>query len=61
MFRSVCVTQDEKNQILTTNCWLTQIWLDHHLRWNQSEFNGINVVRIPFNRVWKPDLILYNK
>ncbi|XP_052125793.1 neuronal acetylcholine receptor subunit alpha-10-like [Frankliniella occidentalis] len=51
---------DEKNQILTTNCWLTQIWLDHHLRWNQSEFNGINVVRIPFNRVWKPDLILYN-
>ncbi|KAJ1525706.1 hypothetical protein ONE63_008917 [Megalurothrips usitatus] len=54
------VFQDEKNQILTTNCWLTQIWQDHHLRWNQSEYNGINVVRIPFNRVWKPDLILYN-
>ncbi|XP_034234744.1 neuronal acetylcholine receptor subunit alpha-10-like [Thrips palmi] len=51
---------DEKNQILTTNCWLTQIWKDHHLRWNSSEYNGINVVRIPYTRVWKPDIILYN-
>ncbi|CAG9819827.1 unnamed protein product [Phaedon cochleariae] len=51
---------DEKNQILTTNCWITQIWVDHHLRWNVSEFAGIKVIRIPYNRVWRPDLILYN-
>ncbi|XP_019867563.2 neuronal acetylcholine receptor subunit alpha-7-like [Aethina tumida] len=51
---------DEKNQILTTNCWLTQIWVDHHLKWNPSEFAGIKVIRIPYNRVWRPDLILYN-
>ncbi|XP_059478376.1 neuronal acetylcholine receptor subunit alpha-10 [Neocloeon triangulifer] len=51
---------DEKNQILTTNCWLTYIWTDHHLKWNASDFAGIKVVRIPYNRVWKPDVILYN-
>ncbi|CAH1103702.1 unnamed protein product [Psylliodes chrysocephalus] len=51
---------DEKNQILTTNCWITQIWIDHHLRWNASDFAGIKVIRIPYNRVWRPDLILYN-
>ncbi|XP_015112532.1 neuronal acetylcholine receptor subunit alpha-7 [Diachasma alloeum] len=51
---------DEKNQILTTNCWLTQIWTDHHLRWNVSEFAGIQVIRVPYNRVWRPDTILYN-
>lgn len=53
--------QDEKNQILTTNCWITQIWIDHHLKWNSSEFAGIKVIRIPYQRVWKPDIILYNK
>ncbi|XP_042890198.1 neuronal acetylcholine receptor subunit alpha-10-like [Penaeus japonicus] len=51
---------DEKNQILTTNCWLTQIWTDSHLTWNASDFGGINVIRVPFMRVWKPDIILYN-
>ncbi|XP_014292243.2 neuronal acetylcholine receptor subunit alpha-7 [Halyomorpha halys] len=51
---------DEKNQILTTNCWLTQIWTDHHLTWNISEFEGIEVIRLPFQSVWKPDIILYN-
>ncbi|KAF5308844.1 hypothetical protein FQR65_LT00544 [Abscondita terminalis] len=51
---------DEKNQILTTNCWITQIWIDHHLRWNASDFAGIKVIRIPYARVWRPDLILYN-
>ncbi|XP_058808942.1 neuronal acetylcholine receptor subunit alpha-10-like [Phymastichus coffea] len=51
---------DEKNQILTTNCWLTQAWTDHHLKWNASEFAGIRVIRVPYNRVWRPDTILYN-
>ncbi|XP_045124340.1 neuronal acetylcholine receptor subunit alpha-10-like [Portunus trituberculatus] len=51
---------DEKNQILTTNCWLTQVWNDVHLTWNASHFGGIQVIRVPFQRVWKPDIILYN-
>ncbi|KAJ9601830.1 hypothetical protein L9F63_000012, partial [Diploptera punctata] len=51
---------DEKNQILTTNCWLTQIWTDHHLKWNASDFAGIRVIRVPYQRVWRPDTILYN-
>ncbi|CAD6216124.1 GSCOCG00004340001-RA-CDS [Cotesia congregata] len=51
---------DEKNQILTTNCWVTQTWTDYHLQWNTSEFAGIQVIRVPYNRVWRPDIILYN-
>ncbi|XP_053975596.1 neuronal acetylcholine receptor subunit alpha-10-like isoform X2 [Hylaeus volcanicus] len=51
---------DEKNQILTTNCWVTQSWTDHHLKWNASEFAGIRVIRVPYNRIWRPDTILYN-
>ncbi|XP_045124559.1 neuronal acetylcholine receptor subunit alpha-10-like [Portunus trituberculatus] len=51
---------EEKNQILTTNCWLTQVWSDAHLTWNASDFGDIQVIRVPFQRVWKPDIILYN-
>ncbi|KAK9685633.1 Neurotransmitter-gated ion-channel ligand binding domain [Popillia japonica] len=51
---------DEKNQILTTNCWITQKWVDHHLKWNSTDFDEIKVIRIPHGRVWKPDIILYN-
>ncbi|CAM1294855.1 CHRNA9 (predicted) [Pycnogonum litorale] len=51
---------DERNQILTTNCWLNEIWIDNNLRWNESDFGGISVIRIPAEKVWKPDIILYN-
>ncbi|KAF2367533.1 Neurotransmitter-gated ion-channel [Trinorchestia longiramus] len=51
---------DEKNQILTTNCWLTQVWIDAHLIWNASDFGGVSVIRVPYDKVWKPDIILYN-
>ncbi|KAK2713855.1 hypothetical protein QYM36_009668 [Artemia franciscana] len=54
------IHEDEKNQILTTNCWLTQSWTDTHLQWNASDFDGLDVVRIPYQKVWKPDVILYN-
>ena len=52
---------DEKNQILTVNCWLSQVWNDTHLTWNASDFGGIFTVALPYDKVWKPDIILYNK
>ena len=52
---------DEKNQVLTMNCWLTQIWRDAHLGWNYTDFGGIKSLRLPIDKVWKPDIILYNK
>ncbi|XP_023342572.1 neuronal acetylcholine receptor subunit alpha-10 isoform X2 [Eurytemora carolleeae] len=54
------VDVDEKNQILTTNCWLTQVWNDTHLTWNYSDFDGIKAIRLPYTKVWRPDIILYN-
>ncbi|XP_050735960.1 neuronal acetylcholine receptor subunit alpha-10-like isoform X2 [Eriocheir sinensis] len=51
---------DERNQILTTNCWLNQMWLDYSLQWNASDFGNIQVIRLPAEKLWKPDIILYN-
>ncbi|XP_034408978.1 neuronal acetylcholine receptor subunit alpha-7-like isoform X2 [Cyclopterus lumpus] len=50
---------DEKNQILTTNAWL-QMWYDHYLQWNQSEYPGVKNLRFTTDQVWTPDILLYN-
>merc|ERR1719510_1061608 len=42
------------------NCWITQQWVDAHLTWNKSHFGGVDTIRLPYDTVWKPDIILYN-
>lgn len=50
---------DERNQILTTNVWLEQEWIDERLQWNESEFNNLDKIRIPCNRIWVNLIDLY--
>ncbi|XP_054152689.1 neuronal acetylcholine receptor subunit alpha-10-like [Oppia nitens] len=51
---------DEKNQVLTTNVWLDQEWIDEFLAWNSSSFGGLTKIRIPCEKIWRPDIVLYN-
>ncbi|XP_076277061.1 nicotinic acetylcholine receptor alpha6 isoform X4 [Lasioglossum baleicum] len=51
---------DEKNQILTTNAWLKLEWKDYNLQWNQSDYGGVKDLRITPNKLWKPDILMYN-
>ncbi|XP_050419433.1 neuronal acetylcholine receptor subunit alpha-10 isoform X2 [Patella vulgata] len=51
---------DEKNQIITTNCWINQGWLDPKLSWDPIKYGNISVIRLPFDLVWRPDILLYN-
>ncbi|XP_076261060.1 nicotinic acetylcholine receptor alpha6 isoform X4 [Rhynchophorus ferrugineus] len=51
---------DEKNQILTTNAWLNLEWTDYNLQWNETEFGGVKDLRITPNKLWKPDVLMYN-
>ncbi|XP_033607750.1 neuronal acetylcholine receptor subunit alpha-7 isoform X5 [Cryptotermes secundus] len=51
---------DEKNQLLITNIWLSLEWNDYNLRWNESEFGGVKDLRITPNKIWRPDILMYN-
>ncbi|PVD30573.1 hypothetical protein C0Q70_09841 [Pomacea canaliculata] len=51
---------DMKNQVITTNCWLNQIWTDFGLQWDPDKYGGIKVIRLPHDEVWRPDILLYN-
>ncbi|KAM9622960.1 neuronal acetylcholine receptor subunit alpha-6 isoform 1-T1 [Trichechus inunguis] len=60
----VAITQlanvDEVNQIMETNLWLRHIWNDYKLRWDPVEYDGIETLRVPADKIWKPDIVLYN-
>lgn len=57
---SQLIDVDEKNQIMTTNVWLTQEWRDYKLRWNKAEYGNVDRLYVPSTDIWLPDVVLYN-
>ncbi|KAF7659641.1 hypothetical protein LDENG_00295210 [Lucifuga dentata] len=57
---SQLVDVDEKNQLMTTNVWMKQEWIDVKLRWNPDDYLGITTIRVPSNTIWIPDIVLYD-
>uniref|UniRef100_A0A3B3CME3 Cholinergic receptor nicotinic alpha 6 subunit n=1 Tax=Oryzias melastigma TaxID=30732 RepID=A0A3B3CME3_ORYME len=57
---SQLVKVDEVNQIMETNLWLRHVWNDYKLRWTPAEYDGIEFIRVPSNKIWRPDIVLYN-
>nr|ACP31296.1 nicotinic acetylcholine receptor a6 subunit isoform XX [Tribolium castaneum] len=35
-------------------------WNDYNLKWNESEYGGVKDLRITPNKLWKPDVLMYN-
>ncbi|CAI4221447.1 unnamed protein product [Auanema sp. JU1783] len=50
----------EKNQIMTTNVWLQHSWTDYKLRWDPEDYGGVDVLYVPSDTIWLPDIVLYN-
>nr|CDS25485.1 nicotinic acetylcholine receptor subunit alpha 8 [Hymenolepis microstoma] len=53
-------SNDEVNQILTTNVWVELEWTDSKLVWEPRDFGGVTALFIPSELLWLPDLLLYN-
>ncbi|CAH1971717.1 unnamed protein product [Acanthoscelides obtectus] len=49
-----------KNQIMTTNLWVEQTWYDYKLTWNPKEYGGVEMLHVPSDHIWRPDIVLYN-
>uniref|UniRef100_A0A3B3VCZ3 Cholinergic receptor nicotinic alpha 3 subunit n=1 Tax=Poecilia latipinna TaxID=48699 RepID=A0A3B3VCZ3_9TELE len=39
---------------------LVKIWNDYKLKWDPKDFGGVEFIRVPSKRIWKPDIVLYN-
>ena len=53
--------QNLKNQIMTTNLWVEQYWYDYKLQWDPKEYGGVDMLHVPSDHIWRPDIVLYNK
>ncbi|XP_067665509.1 neuronal acetylcholine receptor subunit alpha-10-like [Haliotis asinina] len=51
---------DEPNQILTVNAWIRLNWYDCQMVWNATEYGGISQLILPFEKMWTPDITLYD-
>nr|AGK89908.1 nicotinic acetylcholine receptor subunit alpha 3 [Pandalus japonicus] len=49
-----------KNQIMTTNLWVEQFWYDYKLKWEPEEYGGVQMLHVPSDHIWRPDIVLYN-
>ncbi|XP_029187146.2 neuronal acetylcholine receptor subunit alpha-7-like [Acropora millepora] len=54
------IVVDEKNQFITVSLWIRQTWFNSFLMWNPQDFQGMKQININANKVWMPDLYLYN-
>jgi hypothetical protein len=50
--------QNEKNQIMKSNVWLRLVWMDYQLQWDEADYGGIGVLRLPPDKVWKVSWLL---
>ncbi|XP_019724203.1 cholinergic receptor, nicotinic, beta 1 (muscle) like [Hippocampus comes] len=60
MTLSQLVSLNEKNGEMTTNVFMNLEWKDYRLSWDPKDYDNINVLRIPANKVWRPDVYLIN-
>jgi len=54
------VEVDAEHQILVSNIWFNMEWNDYRLAWNESEYGDVSSIRLPIDRIWYPDVMMYN-
>ncbi|CAF0777651.1 unnamed protein product [Brachionus calyciflorus] len=54
------IGMDEKNQIMTTNSYVAQEWIDPRLKWEPSEYSNTNRIIIQAKKIWQPELAFLN-
>uniref|UniRef100_A0A182K7A9 Neurotransmitter-gated ion-channel ligand-binding domain-containing protein n=1 Tax=Anopheles christyi TaxID=43041 RepID=A0A182K7A9_9DIPT len=49
------VLQEEADNLMTLGVWLEMQWTDEFLRWNSTEWSGVERLAIDSNEIWIPD------
>jgi Neurotransmitter-gated ion-channel ligand binding domain len=42
-------------------CCALQSWYDYKLQWDPREYGGVEMLHVPSDHIWRPDIVLYNK
>jgi nicotinic acetylcholine receptor len=41
--------------------FVLQSWYDYKLQWDPKEYGGVEMLHVPSDHIWRPDIVLYNK
>ncbi|XP_066877064.1 acetylcholine receptor subunit epsilon isoform X4 [Kogia breviceps] len=52
--------QNEKEETLTTSVWIGIDWHDYRLNYSKGDFGGLEILRVPSELVWLPEIVLEN-
>ncbi|XP_063710433.1 acetylcholine receptor subunit alpha-like [Symsagittifera roscoffensis] len=50
----------EKDQVMAIQCLVHMSWTDEQLTWNKDDFDNIDMVTVPADWIWLPDIAMYN-
>ncbi|GFW92147.1 acetylcholine receptor subunit alpha-like [Trichonephila clavipes] len=50
---------DCKGRSVTRFCTL-RYWNDYKLTWDPREYGGVDMLHVPSDHIWRPDIVLYN-
>ena len=56
-----CVPDQKNSHDCTLLLGRFQEWNDTNLRWNVTDYGGVDKLHVPSSDIWLPDLVLYNK
>ena len=59
----ICLNQifkDIEHQWLTLDVWDWIFWTDERLMWDKNDYD-IDVIRVSPDRIWMPDIEIYNR
>lgn len=45
---------------MTTNLWVKQKWYDYKLKWDPEDYGGVEMLYVPSEQIWLPDVVLFN-
>ena len=51
---------DERDQTIKCYLWLELYWTDELLKWDPSDYGGLDQIHVPSHKIWRPDVLVYN-
>jgi len=56
----ITVQDIDENNVVTIITWERLLWTDMLLKWEPDEYGGVDHVMLPIDKIWRPDIVLYN-
>jgi len=52
---------DDDDLVVSMNGWIGQTWTDFRLTWDPAFANNVKSVRVSTDKIWIPDVVIYNE